>query len=197
MDKALEEFEEGLPCIAREVDKAEQTNLVYQLELLNTLYRDLLEERSQNAKVSFFISQNNDSCYDKDESTVNTYKGANKRQPKDPKKKEEESRLISKQSEFFKKYQYNGRVRKSDDLPDARTKEGKEAWEAWSIYERTGKMPAKESTNTSIIKINNKESKEETKVADLFANSQGKKSKDGLSNKTTTAGKEAQAKALN
>lgn len=67
-DEALEEFEEEMPEIAREVDEHYPgMNIHYQLRLLRELYEKILEEREPPTNFSDGDADDDD-CYDYDHS---------------------------------------------------------------------------------------------------------------------------------
>ena len=51
IDEALVEFDEGLPSIAKNVDRDEHTRLTYQLEMLRDLWEDLLNAQIGSQQI--------------------------------------------------------------------------------------------------------------------------------------------------
>ena len=125
IDEALENIDEGMSAIAKNVDDAHETNLTYQLKLLQELYADLQREREEEQQrycpVYIYHRQEYDDGDDDDtystrvtDSSDLTADSQAKREPKRKMTKAEKDKALK---EFES---YDG-LRKKDGFPDART----------------------------------------------------------------------------
>lgn len=133
IEEAVQQLDEGMCQIARNVDNSQETNLSYQLELMKELYSELLRDRPQQlVKVVYcpeekqYFSGEEDT---QDQSFVSA-SGAKRSvgRPRKVKSEEDKQNEAALQKAFAG---YKG-PRTKAGLPDARTKEGKQAIAAYN-----------------------------------------------------------------